>query len=147
MTGKGPPPARLGVRAYAKHRGCAPSTVVKAIQSERIAGAVTRDARGHHPLIDVDQADRLWRANTDPSYQRERPARPARPAPAADPWAVLLDLAVEIEVALSAALRDCEKHAPKAPSDAWQAVYGAWARLPDALEGVQGLLRALEARA
>lgn len=48
----------LSQRAYAKHRGCALSTVQKAIDDERI----TTNPDGS---IDPKLADRQWRENTD----------------------------------------------------------------------------------
>ena len=50
--------AILGVREYARHRGVGHSTVQKAISS----GRITTLANG---MIDSDQADREWAANTE----------------------------------------------------------------------------------
>jgi hypothetical protein len=47
----------MTLREYARHRGCAPSSVHKAIAS----GRITRGADG---LIDSEEADRQWTANT-----------------------------------------------------------------------------------
>jgi phage terminase Nu1 subunit (DNA packaging protein) len=48
----------MGIREYARHRGCAQSTVQTAISSGRI-----RKVAGK---IDSEQADADWQANTDP---------------------------------------------------------------------------------
>jgi len=50
-------PVLLGLRAYARHRGCAPSSVEEAVA----AGRIKRDPGG---LFDRDQCDRDWKANT-----------------------------------------------------------------------------------
>src|SRR5690349_4739771 len=57
-------PVRLGLRAYARHRGCAPPSVARAIASQRLKASVTFDAKGH-PLIDPVLADQEWARNTD----------------------------------------------------------------------------------
>lgn len=57
---------RMGLRAYARHRGCSPSAVSRAIQDGRISKAVRRDSRGF-PKIDPTVADREWASNTDPA--------------------------------------------------------------------------------
>ena len=64
---------RIGLRAYARHRGCSPSAVTRAIKDGRIAKAVRRDKKGY-PKIDPVAADREWAAHTDPA--RGFPTRP-----------------------------------------------------------------------
>ena len=66
---------RIGLRAYARHRGCSPSAVTRAIKDGRIAKAVRRDKKGH-PKIDPIAADREWAAHTDPA--RGFPTRPSQ---------------------------------------------------------------------
>jgi hypothetical protein len=56
----------LGRNQYARHRGCAPNAVSKAINSGRIRAAVTFDAAGKFVGIDAARADALWAGNTDP---------------------------------------------------------------------------------
>jgi hypothetical protein len=56
----------LGRNQYARHRGCAPNAVSKAINSGRIRAAVTFDAAGKFVGIDAVRADALWAGNTDP---------------------------------------------------------------------------------
>lgn len=58
----------LTYRAYARHRGCALSTVQLAIKSGRIDDAVM-EVEGKK-LISVDLADKLWLENTDLSQVR-----------------------------------------------------------------------------
>lgn len=60
--------AVLGRNAYARHRGCAPNAVAKAMK-KRIAAAVVLDMNGRFVGIDADLADRLWRLNTDIDQQ------------------------------------------------------------------------------
>jgi len=50
---RGPPGDRLGVRAYAEHRGCTPKAVRKALER----GQISKDDNG---LIDVAGADACW---------------------------------------------------------------------------------------
>lgn len=51
---------RLSIRAYAKHRGCSPAAVRKAISTGRIAKAIDGS-------IDVAAADAAWVRNSDPA--------------------------------------------------------------------------------
>lgn len=51
----------MGVREYARHRGCAPSAVVKAMKEERISSNVDEKGR---PWIDPEVADIQWAKNT-----------------------------------------------------------------------------------
>jgi hypothetical protein len=53
--------------------------VQRAIRSGRIDAALVDGPHGR-AKIDVDLADQLWRANTQPTLQREQPARKARDA-------------------------------------------------------------------
>jgi hypothetical protein len=67
MTEKGADKAALmGRNEYARHRGCAPNAVSKAINSGRIRAAVTFDGDGNFVGIDAVRADALWAGNTDP---------------------------------------------------------------------------------
>ena len=67
MTEKGADKAALmGRNEYARHRGCAPNAVSKAISSGRIRAAVTFDGDGNFVGIDAVRADALWAGNTDP---------------------------------------------------------------------------------
>ena len=56
----------MGRNEYARHRGCAPNAVSKAIASGRIKAAVVYDAAGRFEGIRWQQADALWAQNTDP---------------------------------------------------------------------------------
>lgn len=56
----------MGRNEYARHRGCAPNAVAKAISSGRIKAAVVYDAAGRFEGIRWQQADVLWAQNTDP---------------------------------------------------------------------------------
>lgn len=60
--------AVMGRNAYARHRGCAPNAVSKAMK-KRIAAAVVLDMNGRFVGIDADLADRLWLLNTDIDQQ------------------------------------------------------------------------------
>ena len=53
----------LGVREYARHRGCSHSAVLKAITTGRILDAVSYDSK-NKPRINAQDADRLWAINT-----------------------------------------------------------------------------------
>jgi hypothetical protein len=78
--------ALLSVRAYARHRkerglpGASHTAVQKAIKAGRI--------RLTEGKVDPDDADRLWRENTDegqrrgPAYESPPPSRPSLPPPA-----------------------------------------------------------------
>ena len=57
--------ALMGFREYARHRQVTLRAVQKAIEAGRIATVGEAPAR----KIDSDQADRDWRANTDPAAQ------------------------------------------------------------------------------
>jgi hypothetical protein len=130
-------PERLGVREYAKHRRCSPSSVVKAISSERLTEhSVTRDARGR-PRIDAALADREWDRNTDPNMQRATRRPAPRAGDAVPAWPLLVDLVGQIEEKLSACLHHMDAHAPDAPAGPWETLYGDWALLPRVLELVQ----------
>lgn len=63
----------MGIRAYARHRGCAPSAVVKAIDEERIT--TVRDEKGRR-LIDPTVADIQWSKNTRARADSARAAAP-----------------------------------------------------------------------
>jgi hypothetical protein len=55
----------MGRNEYARHRGCAPNAVSKAIDSGRIKAAVVYEA-GRFKGIKWREADQLWAGNTDP---------------------------------------------------------------------------------
>lgn len=57
----------MGRNEYARHRGCAPNAVTKAVTSGRIAQAATLDESGRIASIDAQLADQLWAQNTDPA--------------------------------------------------------------------------------
>lgn len=61
----------MGVREYARHRGCAPSAVVKAMKEERITSNVDEKGR---PWIDPEVADIQWAKNTRARADSARPA-------------------------------------------------------------------------
>ena len=77
-------PARIGIRAYSRHRGCTHHAVQKAITGGRLTelskanptGSFVRDGRGH-AKIDPVAADDEWSSNTDELQQRERHRQPA----------------------------------------------------------------------
>ena len=60
-TKKGEP---LSVRAYARHRGCAPTAVDQAIRAGRLVLSIVRDEAGHPKIADPALADREWKAST-----------------------------------------------------------------------------------
>ncbi|MDP1570353.1 MAG: hypothetical protein Q8L86_10140 [Vicinamibacterales bacterium] len=83
----------MSLRAYARHRGVAPSSVVVAVQSGRLRLCVVRDEKGRPKIADVAVADREWDAGTDlsraPGYVKARAdaraaSTPALPLSAAD---------------------------------------------------------------
>jgi hypothetical protein len=132
----------LGVRAYARHRGCAPSSVVTAIADGRIT--VSRGARGR-PQIDPATADRQWAANTDPAKQR---ARQNGRGPSHPDGGVLVDygellrLLVRIETALGRCLKQATRGpAGLLPAAPWKALYAEWGQIPDVLERLQQQIR------
>ncbi|MDO8903980.1 hypothetical protein [Hydrogenophaga sp.] len=61
----------MGLREYARHRGCAVSAVAKAISEERIS--VILDEKGRK-CIDPDVADIQWAKNTRARADSVRPA-------------------------------------------------------------------------
>jgi hypothetical protein len=56
----------MGRNEYARHRGCSPNAVSKAIKDQRIAKAVVIDDAGKFIGIKWRLADELWALNTDP---------------------------------------------------------------------------------
>jgi hypothetical protein len=64
----------MGVREYARHRGCAPSAVVKAMKEERITSNVDEKGR---PWIDPEVADIQWAKNTRARADSGRAVAPA----------------------------------------------------------------------
>ncbi|TAH39282.1 MAG: hypothetical protein EYC70_00420 [Planctomycetota bacterium] len=124
-----PPSDALSLRGYARHRGCAPNAVHRAIVSGRIASAVTRD--GRHVWINVEAADAAWDRNTDPAQRRGElpdpvtavtPALDTSPPPpplpadalrlAAAPW----DLADAQLVLAAGPCTTCRKNSGNIPS-------------------------------
>jgi hypothetical protein len=61
----------LSRRDYATHRGCAISSVQKAIETGRITLV--------NGKIDPDKADQEWEKNTNPAYNPEKSAESTRP--------------------------------------------------------------------
>lgn len=61
---------RLTMAAYARHRGCTPRAVRKAIDAGRLAASVKLDGPGGRPTIDAELADREWEQKTDERKQR-----------------------------------------------------------------------------
>lgn len=82
-SGKAKP---LSQRGYAEHRGCSLSTVQKAIRDGRLDESITRDARGHAKISDVELADAEW----------ERYTRARNPAPELEDDPELEDVAAEL---------------------------------------------------
>ncbi|MEM7308892.1 MAG: hypothetical protein AAF682_19575 [Planctomycetota bacterium] len=81
-------PERLGLRAYARHRGVSLPAVQKAISTGRLSDSITRGgpSKGYpngRVFIDPEVADREWDENTDPAQQRSkhRKAKPKREEP------------------------------------------------------------------
>lgn len=74
----------LGIRAYARARGCSHTAVQGAIKSGRLAKALRPGPKGRQ-LIDEEVANREWADTTNPAQQREKhreaPARELTPAP------------------------------------------------------------------
>jgi len=54
----------MSLRAYARHRGCAISAVVKAVQDGRLSASVGRSEVGHPKILDAAKADAEWKAST-----------------------------------------------------------------------------------
>ncbi|MCM2319044.1 MAG: hypothetical protein NDI93_06900 [Pseudomonas sp.] len=65
---------RMGIREYARHRGCAPSAVAKAIKEERITSNLDEKGR---PWIDPEVADIQWAKNTRARADSVRAVTPA----------------------------------------------------------------------
>ncbi len=68
---------RIGLREYARRRGCSPSSVSRAIAERRLVESVRRDSKGH-PRINAELADLEWEANTD---KGRRPVATSRKNP------------------------------------------------------------------
>jgi hypothetical protein len=134
--------ARLGVRAYARHRRCAASSVVKAIASGRLRESVTHDRRG--PRIDPVVADCEWRDNTDPAKQplekHQKPA-PRLASDAVAAWLDLADLLVRIEDAVWATLKASHPDGTIDPESrdgkAWGELLDAWREMPAAAVAIR----------
>lgn len=73
-------PKLMGVREYARHRGCTHPAVIKAIDAGRLSSSLRTGARGR-TLIDQAVADMEWKLTTDPAQQRE-PEEHRKPAAA-----------------------------------------------------------------
>lgn len=67
---------RMGIREYARHRGCAPSAVAKAIKEERITSNLDEKGR---PWVDPQVADIQWAKNTRARADSARPAASSVP--------------------------------------------------------------------
>lgn len=65
----------VSLRELARRLGVSEGAVRKARDSGRIKAAILPDGK-----IDPEMAVALWQRNTDPSLQREAPARPQPPA-------------------------------------------------------------------
>ena len=65
---------RIGIRAYARHRGVSPTAVSKAIKEGRLKRSVDHDHPRGWPQIDIAMADQEWDANSDPRAQRDNEA-------------------------------------------------------------------------
>ena len=136
----------LGIRAYARHRKCAPSSVIKAIASGRLPQSVTRDDAGR-PQIDPIRADIEWRDNTNALMHRDRQPRALVEGPALAAYSASCDL-----VALLATIEDrlwsgvFREAPPDAPAATWQQLHAVWSKLPDALERLQTRIRVLVSR-
>jgi hypothetical protein len=85
----------MGLRAYARHRGCALSAVQRAIAAGRIT-PVLDDAGAK--LIDPVVADSQWQRNTDPDQSARATAGRAAPAAARAPAAQAGGEAPELEL-------------------------------------------------
>lgn len=56
----------MGVRAYARHRGCSLYAVQKAVRDNRVTAVERNAVTGRLTGIDQELADRQWQENTDP---------------------------------------------------------------------------------
>lgn len=72
---------RMGIREYARHRGCAPSAVAKAIKEERITSNLDEKGR---PWIDPEVADIQWEKNTRARADSARTVAPTAEAQGVD---------------------------------------------------------------
>lgn len=66
----------ISVRDYAKHRGCSPAAVSKAIKQGRLEKSITRDKLGHPKIVDPVKADQEWERNTAPRPEAEPEPKP-----------------------------------------------------------------------
>jgi hypothetical protein len=117
--------ARLSLRGYARHRGCTPAAVVKALQTERLTPASVRRVRGRWQ-IDSVAADREWQANTLPAAEPLAAPALAEDHPAGALFAAvdgLVVLSATIEGRLSRCFRELVQRDPEAPAVAWEALY------------------------
>ena len=69
----------MGRNEYARHRGCAPNAVTKAVKDGRIAAAAEFSEDGSIKAIAWRRADELWAANTDPA-EAARSGKTVNPA-------------------------------------------------------------------
>lgn len=77
----------MGRNAYARHRGCAPNAVTRAVRDGRIARAVLYGKGGKIRAIRWRLADELWTANTDQemALRTRFPLQRSPPAPRVQP--------------------------------------------------------------
>ena len=146
--------SETGVRGYARHRGCAPSSVVKAIQTGRLDQAVSLDARGR-PRINIALADQQWAQSTDPIMQRPIGGYPTLAEFSCGPsfelsidsprglLAGLVAILEELEHHLGECLHQAAEAMPHAPAVHWQRLYDRWAELPDVLERLYERLKCM----
>jgi hypothetical protein len=57
--------ARMGIREYARHRGCGHASVLRAIDSGRLQASLGFAQNGTAFIADHELADREWQRNTD----------------------------------------------------------------------------------
>ena len=137
-----PPGRRIGTKSeYARHRGCAPSAITRAITDRRIPVLVI-DGRA---MIDFAQADAAWAVSSRPRSDSPGPSAPRGPRPDTEP--------ADLD-ALAAARLSREQHAAELLGirvcrargelvartdvqrdilDAAAIILGAWETLPDRL--------------
>ena len=76
-----PPPRKIGGKSeYARHRGCVPSAVTKALREGRISAVLINGRE----MIDFAAADAAWATSTRARIDAHPPP-PRGPTPAADP--------------------------------------------------------------
>jgi len=77
----------MGIRAYARHRGCSAPSVLRAIARGRLVHSIVL-VQGKPQIADPDLADREWAEATDlsraPGSVKERVDPPVTPTPVTD---------------------------------------------------------------